>query len=83
MRQKRMRTDCPTPSPLQFFHSSKPTKSLRGTLVNVKDPLPTPEQLMFGAPHPIPGLSQCVRGPNRSTAPYTRERTQRRRQTIG
>ncbi len=27
-----------------FFIAHKPTKSLRGTLVNVKDPLPTPEQ---------------------------------------
>ncbi len=44
IRQKRIRTDYPTPSPLQFFHSSLLTKSLRGTLVNVKDPLPTPEQ---------------------------------------
>ncbi len=40
--QKRIRTDCPTPSFLHFFHTS--TKSLRGTLVNVKDPLPTPKQ---------------------------------------
>ncbi len=42
IRQKRIWTDCPTPSP--FFIAHKPTKSLRGTLVNVKDPLPTPKQ---------------------------------------
>ncbi len=30
--------------PFNFFIAHKPTKSLRGTLVNVKDPLPTPEQ---------------------------------------
>ncbi len=30
--------------PFNFFIYHKPTKLLRGTLVNLKDPLPTPEQ---------------------------------------
>ncbi len=47
IRQRRIWTDCPTPSP--FFIAHEPTKSFRGTLVNVKDPLPTPK---CGLPHP-------------------------------
>ncbi len=42
--QERIRTDCPAPSFLHYFIAHKSTKSLRGTLVNVKDPLPTPKQ---------------------------------------
>ncbi len=41
---ERPQTDCPTPSPLHFFIAHKMTKSLRGTLVKAKGPLPTPKQ---------------------------------------
>ncbi len=46
-----------------FFIAHKPTKSLRGTLVNVKDSANI-ETAEFGVPHPVLGLSQCKRGPN-------------------
>ncbi len=42
--QKHFRADCPTPSSLNIVISHKPTKLLRWTLVNVKDPLPTLKQ---------------------------------------
>ncbi len=81
--KKRLRTDCPAPSSLQFCHSSQTDPVTSGNVSKCEGPSDNNETAECGVLHPMFRLPQCCRGENWSTAHYTCEKTQRRRQMTG
>ncbi len=60
--QKLPRTDCPTPSALQFRHSSQTDQVSSGKASNCEGPFANTETEECGVPHPMLGLSNAYVG---------------------